>query len=172
LFSRVGTAATLFDKHYRSITLQKEILLRLGTLINLRVLDLGYEWRDIWADSRRDTLRYTYLGQEYINYGTPFKNTLQLTLATGLDRLSGLRHLEVFGFEGVDHRIRKEELEWMAVHWPKLKVMRGLQEDDHLEKIEPDPVKTELRRHMEMLRPDVKHESLSRQGSQRVRANA
>lgn len=167
-FSRVSTASTLFEKHTQSIALQKDILSRLGTLTNLRVLDLGYEWRDIWADTRPDTLRYKHLGQEYINYGTPFKNTLQLTLATGLDQLSRLHHLEVFGFEGVDHRIGKEELEWMAVHWLKLKVMRGLQEDDHLEMIEPDPVKTELRLHMEMLRPDVKHESLSRQGSRKV----
>ncbi|KAG0298907.1 hypothetical protein BGZ96_004214 [Linnemannia gamsii] len=168
-FYSITQNSTLSSKHTQSITLQKDILSRLGTLTNLRVLDLGYEWRDIWADSRRDTVRrYTYLGQEYVNYGAPFKNTLELTLATGLDQLSRLRHLEVFGFEGVDHRIGKEELEWIAVHWPKLKVMRGLQEDDHLEKIEPDPVKTELRLHMEWLRPDVKHESLSRQGSRKV----
>ncbi|KAK3840288.1 MAG: hypothetical protein JOS17DRAFT_726652 [Linnemannia elongata] len=165
---RPNEALTLIAKHTQSITLQKAILSRLGTLTNLRVLDLGYEWRDVWADSRSDCPRYTSNAQEYVNYGTPYKNTLELTLSTGLTHLSELRHLQVFGFEGVDHRIGKQELEWMAVHWPKLKIMRGLQEDDHLVQIEPDPVKTELRRHMEMLRPDVKHESLSRQGSRKV----
>ncbi|KAF9148318.1 hypothetical protein BG015_009940 [Linnemannia schmuckeri] len=167
-FSRLGVNSTLFNKRNQSINLQKDLLSRLGTLINLRILDLGYEWRDVWAYSRPDCPRYTYNGQEYVNYGAPYENTLELTLATGLNHLSGLRHLEVFGFEGVDHRIGKEELEWMAINWPKLKIIRGLQEDDHLEKMEPDPVKTELRRYMEMLRPDVKHESLSRQGSRKV----
>ncbi|KAF8946189.1 hypothetical protein BGZ47_001077 [Haplosporangium gracile] len=124
--------------------------------------------RDVWAYSRPDCPRYTYNDQKYVKYGIPYENTLELTLATGLDHLSGLRHLEVFGFEGVDHRIGKKELEWMAINWPKLKIIRGLQEDDHLEKMEPDPVKTELRRYMKMLRPDVKHESLSRQGSRKV----
>ncbi|KAF9334213.1 hypothetical protein BGZ91_010935 [Linnemannia elongata] len=165
---RPNEALTLITKHTQSTTLQKAILSRLGTLTNLRVLDLGYEWRDVWADSRSECPRYTSNSQEYVNYGTPYKNTLELTLSTGLTHLSGLCHLQVFGFEGVDHRIGKQELEWMAIHWPKLKIMRGLQEDDHLVHIEPDPVKTELRRHMEMLRPDVKHESLSRQGSRKV----
>ncbi|KAF9538826.1 hypothetical protein EC957_006174 [Mortierella hygrophila] len=167
---RPNEALTLITKHTQSIALQKAILSRLGTLTNLRVLDLGYEWRDVWADSRSrsECRRYTSNTQEYIRYGTPYKNTLELTLSTGLTYLSELRHLQVFGFEGVDHRIGKQELEWMAIHWPKLKIMRGLQGDDHLVQIEPDPVKTELRRHMEMLRPDVKHESLSRQGSRKM----
>ncbi|KAG9065001.1 hypothetical protein KI688_002320 [Linnemannia hyalina] len=167
---RPNEALTLITKHTQSTALQKAILSRLGTLTNLRVLDLGYEWRDVWADSRSrsECRRYTSNTQEYIRYGTPYKNTLELTLSTGLTHLSELRHLQVFGFEGVDHRIGKQELEWMAVHWPKLKIMRGLQEDDHLVQIEPDPVKTELRRYMEMLRPDVKHESLSRQGSRKM----
>ncbi|KAF9129162.1 hypothetical protein BGW39_004430 [Mortierella sp. 14UC] len=148
-------SSDIVNKRTRSITLQRQILSRLGQLTNLTILDLGYEWRDVWSSTRPETLH-----RGYIPYSKPFTSTLELSLATGLDLLAGLKNLCVFGFEGVDHRIGKPELEWMARNWPRLEVMRGLQEDG-LVRIEPDPVKTELRLFMLGLRPDVRHESLS-----------
>ncbi|KAG0031886.1 hypothetical protein BGZ82_006748 [Podila clonocystis] len=53
-------------------------------------------------------------------------NTLQLTLASGLDHLSSLSQLEELGIHGVDHAIRKEELLWMQTHWPRLKWIQGV----------------------------------------------
>ncbi|KFH74136.1 hypothetical protein MVEG_01349 [Podila verticillata NRRL 6337] len=53
-------------------------------------------------------------------------DTLQFTLASGLGRLSSLSQLEELGIRGVDHRIWKEELLWMHVHWPRLKCIRGV----------------------------------------------
>jgi hypothetical protein len=41
-------------------------------------------------------------------------DTLELSLESGLGLLEALANLETIGFEGVDHRIGKLELEWMA----------------------------------------------------------
>ncbi|KAF9151614.1 hypothetical protein BG015_006442 [Linnemannia schmuckeri] len=46
----------------------------------------------------------------FVNYGGPISQTLELTLGTGLDRLSALTNLDVFGFEGVDYRLGRAEL--------------------------------------------------------------
>ncbi|KAK3841499.1 MAG: hypothetical protein J3R72DRAFT_491393 [Linnemannia gamsii] len=57
----------------------------------------------------------------YLRYERPITNTLELTLGSGgLERLAGLKRLEVFGFEGVDHRIGEKELSWMVENWPRL----------------------------------------------------
>ncbi|KAG0289241.1 hypothetical protein BGZ97_006513 [Linnemannia gamsii] len=81
-------------------------------------------------------------------------------LKSGLDQLSTLKELRVFGFEGVDHRIGKPELVWMAANWPRLKVMGGLQEGWSTATV-VDMRRDELREHMQRLRPDVNHRSLS-----------
>ncbi|KAG0298911.1 hypothetical protein BGZ96_004218 [Linnemannia gamsii] len=135
---------------------------RLSVFTRLRVLDLGYEFRELsLIGISRSDREYAYRDS---NLAQPVANTMELSLASGLGRLEGLKDLEVFGFEGVDHRIGKPELEWMAVHWPKLKVMRGLQEDDVPgEKYRAE--KTVLREYMQMLRPDVKHEAGPRSSS-------
>ncbi|KAF9093075.1 hypothetical protein BGX29_010115 [Mortierella sp. GBA35] len=94
----------------------------------------------------------------YVAYTGLLPGTMELSLTSGLDRLGTLKDLEVFGFEGVDHRIGKSELDWMTVAWPKLKVMRGLQEDT-LRGIEFDK-KADLREYMQQLQPDLRHETL------------
>ncbi|KAF9929293.1 hypothetical protein FBU30_001723 [Linnemannia zychae] len=146
---------------------------QLALLTRLEVLDLGFEARNVYL-STRASIQINYPAnrganaqqrqdlastseQAYLDYGGPHRETMRLTLNSGLDRLRSLVNLRVFGFEGVDHGIGEAELEWMAAHWPKLKVMRGLQEDT-LPRIRPDERKTELRLHMCKLRPNVRHE--------------
>lgn len=135
---------------------QQTVYDRLSTFTRLRVLNFGYEFREL------SLLRTTHSSREFLewypSFGQPIAGTMELSLASGLGRLGTLKDLEVFGFEGVDHRIGKPELEWMAVNWPKLKVMRGLQEDGILgERYRAE--KAVLREYMQMLRPDVKHEA-------------
>ncbi|KAF9132543.1 hypothetical protein BGX30_012623 [Mortierella sp. GBA39] len=92
-----------------------------GSTHKLRVLDLGYEYRHIntyWK-------QYTVGGNEYRDNGGVIRNTLHLSLASGLDQLSTLKNLHLFEFEGADLL----ELELIAEHWPMLKVKRGLQKD-------------------------------------------
>ncbi|KAG9064987.1 hypothetical protein KI688_002306 [Linnemannia hyalina] len=82
------------------------------------ILDLGYEYPHIsiyWK-------QYTVGGNEYRDFGEVIRNILHLTLASGLDRLSTLKNLQVFEFEGAD----LPELECISEHWPMLRVKRGL----------------------------------------------
>lgn len=135
---------------------QQTVYDRLSTFTRLRVLDFGYEFRELsllrTTRSSRDFLQW------YPSFGQPIAGTMELSLASGLGCLGTLKDLEVFGFEGVDHRIGKPELEWMAINWPRLKVMRGLQEDDVPgERYRAE--KAALREYMQMLRPNVKHEA-------------
>lgn len=146
----------LSKKKKRSLELQLAVMDHLAELTSLKVLDLGYEYRDIHGTQRKKmqdpncTVKIE---------GKPTPDSLKLTLATGLDRLSSLTQLEIFGFEGVNHHIGKPELSWMATAWPKLKVLRGLHEDD-LPNVVEDPERTKLREYMRELRIDVRHATL------------
>ncbi|KAF9904862.1 hypothetical protein EC991_002292, partial [Linnemannia zychae] len=132
---------------------QQMVLYRLSTFTRLRVLDLGYEFRDL----QLARIAHTYRNY-YANLERPAADTMELSLASGLACLAPLKELEVFGFEGIDHRIETPELEWIATNWPKLKVMRGLQ-DDNIPGDRYRARKTILREHFQVLRPDVVHET-------------
>ncbi|KAF9987956.1 hypothetical protein BGZ75_010220 [Mortierella antarctica] len=76
---------------------------------------------------------YSFRGRsKFYEYGEPIADTMKLSRDSGLERLAGLKYLEIFGFEGTDHRVGKQELEWMADQWPNLRVMRGLAKDNLL----------------------------------------
>lgn len=138
------------DQHHR-------VYDQLADLRMLQTLDLGYEYRNIYPARENDPRVKMVDGQEYLRYeGNPISNTLELSLASGLTRLASLTRLEVFGFEGVGHRIGKQELGWIATSWPRLKEIRGLHED-LLPRCEPDGRRDELRRIMQGLRKDVRH---------------
>ncbi|KAF9126179.1 hypothetical protein BGW39_006812 [Mortierella sp. 14UC] len=128
---------------------------QLARFTKLRVLDLGYEYRSV----NRYSTRYTVAGNEYRDYGGLIPDTLQLSLSSGLGRLATLGNLQVFGFEGVDHEMDLLEIEWIAVHWPRLREMRGIQKDDHLGYVKPDKFRRTLREAMQSLCPDVRHAS-------------
>ncbi|KAG0298919.1 hypothetical protein BGZ96_004226 [Linnemannia gamsii] len=140
----------------RSLELQLQVMDHLAELTSLKVLDLGYEYRDIHGAQRKKAQDPNWPVKIE---GEPTLDSLELTLATGLDRLSSLTQLETFGFEGVNYRIGKPELSWMAAAWPKLKVLRGLHEDD-LQNVVEDPERTKLREYMRDLRVDVRHATL------------
>ncbi|KAF9108470.1 hypothetical protein BGX29_011726 [Mortierella sp. GBA35] len=162
LFQRLGwplsEAETRAVERYESEIRQQhqQIYGQLSKLVHLKVLELGMEHRDVY--SKYYQLRWFRRGaQTYADYGEPFPDTLELSLASGLGQLSTLKRLEVFGFESVDHRIDEEELWWMAETWPRLRVMRGLQEVK-LPFLMHDGEKWYRRVFMQRLRPLVKHQ--------------
>ncbi|OAQ28287.1 hypothetical protein K457DRAFT_138752 [Linnemannia elongata AG-77] len=155
--NNVARKAALFKKKQDSLDVQLQVMDHLAGLTSLTVLDLGYEYRDLAAAQYKKELEPNWTVK--IEEGEPTLDSLELTLATGLDRLSSLTRLEIFGFEGVNHRIGKQELSWMATAWPKLKVLRGLHEDD-LPGVVEDPERTRLREFMRELRVDVRHATL------------
>lgn len=141
----------------RSRQQQQEVLSRMSRQwLSLKTLCFGHEHRNHRLHELDEPPYYEVDGVEYLRYGGPIPNTLELSLESGLDRLSTLNDLEVFGFEGLDHRIGKAELEWMAVSWPRLKIMRGLQESK-FPYVEVDKHTKELREYFQTLRPEVVH---------------
>ncbi|KAH7044418.1 hypothetical protein BKA57DRAFT_538332 [Linnemannia elongata] len=146
------------EKHERLQVQQRRVYDRLAEMVHLRVLDLGMEYRNISLPSGRPLIRYGV--HVYEDYGRPIPDTLELSLESGLDRLSTLRELEVVGFEGVDHRIEYSELRWMGQSWPRLKEMRGLQEVK-CENLRPDET-SYLRAFMMHHYPNVKHKRKER----------
>ncbi|KAF9214191.1 hypothetical protein BGZ59_004150 [Podila verticillata] len=107
-----------------------------------QALGLGYKNRYPWEFKSGETF-----------------DTLKLSLASGLDRLGALKNLEMIGFEGINYRIGKPELEWMAKAWPKLNLMYGL-DKERLYQIEYSKERAALKAHFQQLRPNVVHDSL------------
>ncbi|KAG0280237.1 hypothetical protein BGZ95_010836 [Linnemannia exigua] len=148
-------------KQEESRNMQIRVLNRLATLTNLRTLDLGFEYRDLDIFFGHGSMGPRKAAQPDYDFGSPFADTLELSLESGLDCLDTLTKLEVFGFESLDHRIGKAELAWMATHWPRLKLMRGVHEDKKFLRVKRpiDSYKEELRVFMQSLRGDVAHEA-------------
>ncbi|KAF9538800.1 hypothetical protein EC957_006195 [Mortierella hygrophila] len=135
---------------------QQAILGRIGQWTSLKTLCFGHEYRNYRLYQLDEPPYYEVDGVKYLQYDGPIPNTLELSLKSGLERLAGLKDLEMFGFEGLDHRIGKAELDWMAVNWPKLKIMRGLHVDT-MPYVEYNVRRAELREYFQKLRPDVVH---------------
>ncbi|KAG0267223.1 hypothetical protein DFQ27_009004 [Actinomortierella ambigua] len=131
---------------------------RLASLTRLKHLDLGYENRYPWEYKGGET----YVGkdgEEYLSYNGATFDTLELTLESGLGQLAALKDLEMFGFECLNHKIGRAELDWMAKSWPKLKLMYGL-DSERLYMIEKCKKRAALREYFQKIRPDVVHDSL------------
>ncbi|KAF9111326.1 hypothetical protein BGW39_004415, partial [Mortierella sp. 14UC] len=105
----------------------------IGQWTRLKVLEFGYDnpygqrWiptGTVWETG--ETYFEEAWDEEQVIESNRSQYCLELTLEAGLDQLEELKELEVFGCCGMDHRIGEEEVEWMAMSWPKLKVVRGL----------------------------------------------
>ncbi|KAF9138912.1 hypothetical protein BGX30_008578 [Mortierella sp. GBA39] len=164
LFQQIGrplseNESAAIEKYHQTVQLQhRQIYDQLAKMTSLKVLDIGMEYRNLGFRPGRLTIRRG--AQLYIEYDDLFPDTLELSLASGLDRLATLEKLEVFGFQSVDHRIDENELQWMAEKWPRLRVMRGLQEPSGVD-VMHDGERWHRRVFMQRLRPFVKHEDHS-----------
>ncbi|KAF9150917.1 hypothetical protein BG015_007246 [Linnemannia schmuckeri] len=75
----------------------------------------------------RRLVREMDMNHEYVMYDPMLQVTsLEMTLASGLDLLSGLTRLRELNVGTMDHRVGKKELYWMQRHWPYLTDVRGL----------------------------------------------
>ncbi|KAF9150393.1 hypothetical protein BG015_007812 [Linnemannia schmuckeri] len=129
--------------------LHHQIYDQLAQLTNLRRLILGFEFRDFYR-----LILYSQGSYPVWNYDDPVPGTLEFSLASGLGRLSTLKNLEEFGFEGLDHRIGRLEIEWMAANWPQLRVLRGVADDKTSGRAYAKQ-KQLIREHMHSLRPEI-----------------
>ncbi|KAF9156804.1 hypothetical protein BG015_001136 [Linnemannia schmuckeri] len=114
----------ILDKYRRGQDQQQKIFAQIALMTHLRVLDPGFEWRNLGHVYR--VQHYEVEGQTYVRYANPYADTLELTLQSGLDQLTDLVNLE----------------------------------EDSLPMLEPDDRRTELRKQMQELRPNIRHCSL------------
>ncbi|KAK3811022.1 MAG: hypothetical protein J3Q66DRAFT_414469 [Benniella sp.] len=56
---------------------------------------------------------------------------LEMSLESGLAKLSGLKRLKELHIDGLMTRIGVKEVSWMTEHWPSLCVIDGLRRDEH-----------------------------------------
>ncbi|KAF9904863.1 hypothetical protein EC991_002293 [Linnemannia zychae] len=146
------------EKFYRCQRQHHGVYDQLAQLTRLKHLDLGYESRYPWTYKSGEHYEKDGVGYLFYSGGKTF-DTLELSLDSGLDRLGALKDLEMFGFECLNHRVGKKELDWMAKSWPKLNLMYGL-DKERLMDIEYDQERAALKIYFEELRPDVVHDSL------------
>ncbi|KAG0227579.1 hypothetical protein B0O80DRAFT_499598 [Mortierella sp. GBAus27b] len=65
------------------------------------------------------------------------RNCLEMSLESGLDKLSELGSLKELSVEGLMTKIGLQEVQWMATHWPRLRALYGLdREGDGKEAVE------------------------------------
>ncbi|KAF9929090.1 hypothetical protein FBU30_001876 [Linnemannia zychae] len=86
---------------------------------NLRVLDLGPADKDLVYVDVGDTETEIY--RVTVVQGSP-----ALTLFFGLAQLETLTKLEELNFEGVDHRLTREDVIWMALNFKSLRTVSGV----------------------------------------------
>ncbi|KAK3810928.1 MAG: hypothetical protein J3Q66DRAFT_350547 [Benniella sp.] len=58
-------------------------------------------------------------------------NCLEMSLESGLHKLASLRKLEELSVLGTRTKIGVEEVQWMTEHWPRLRVIHGLEGHGH-----------------------------------------
>ncbi|KAG9072958.1 hypothetical protein KI688_000739 [Linnemannia hyalina] len=108
-----------------SHTFQRLLLKNLGRCTHLRKLWLGT------SGNNRNDPEYSYLDlnglRRMVVDGYMQTSCLELSLASGLDELSGLEELEKLVVAGMAHRIGLAEVKWMAEHWPRLRRIYGLE---------------------------------------------
>jgi hypothetical protein len=60
------------------------------------------------------------------NYPAPQDDCLEMSLESGLGRLSGLKKLRELYVMNIETKIGVKEVQWMTENWPRLRVLHGL----------------------------------------------
>ncbi|KAG0195861.1 hypothetical protein BGX28_000463 [Mortierella sp. GBA30] len=105
------------DSNRYCSAIQSQVYKRLARLINLETLWLGHDPR-IATERRPDV---SVQQQD---------NCLQMSLESGLDMLQGLTALQELSVSNMDTLIEWKELQWMTQHWPRLRIIMGMDEKD------------------------------------------
>ncbi|KAF9130465.1 hypothetical protein BGW39_003053 [Mortierella sp. 14UC] len=158
-------AEQILVKHQRILDQHHQVYDTFAGLVQLTTLDFGFEYLmpqrinsivtpPLILSEGAET--YEIDGRIYIKGYGPTPNTLILSLESGLGRLGSLRRLKEFGFRGVNHRVRKEELKWMVETWPRLEKVTGVSDFAGMETFGIDCPKTRtLTKFLQSLRPGI-----------------
>ncbi|KAI1321466.1 hypothetical protein EDD11_005157 [Mortierella claussenii] len=106
--------------HNDSVSFRHHLYERLATLTKLEELWLGD------SDIEQISVEYVLMTKKCEQAVDTGFDSLELTIAEGLKRLSSLENLRVLGVYGLFHKIGIEELAWMCQAWPRLERIHGL----------------------------------------------
>ncbi|KAF9360625.1 hypothetical protein BGX26_008463 [Mortierella sp. AD094] len=105
-------------------TIQSQVYERLARLVNLKTLWLGHD-----ARVQRERLPDESMVLQ--------EDCLRMSLESGLGKLEGLVALRELNVSNMETRIGWRELQWMTEHWPRLRIIIGLDgEDDDKEAVQ------------------------------------
>ncbi|KAK3811074.1 MAG: hypothetical protein J3Q66DRAFT_58551 [Benniella sp.] len=90
----------------QGLEIQSQVYDRVGRLTNLEMLRLGD------------------------GYGAFRYDCLEMSLESGLDKLSGLKSLDHLSIEKLATKIGTQEVQWMVKNWPKLRYIFGLDRNE------------------------------------------
>jgi len=84
----------------------------------------------------------------------PVPDTLEFSLESGFDELASLRELRSITIKGNHHMIGAIELDWMAEHWPMLRLVSGVDRFGH-QLSTPGRNVRGLKEHMRKIQPRI-----------------
>lgn len=118
------------DEHLR-YKVQRWVYTQLGRLTGLQELILGVKELDPKVLLQRGIAGLSVdpiALEDALRFVVPtfIYRSLEFSLESGLEMLAGLKELRVLDVKSTAHRIGVAELDWMHVHWPKLKEIKGL----------------------------------------------
>ncbi|KAF9426383.1 hypothetical protein BGZ94_006605 [Podila epigama] len=119
---RLLDEGTIEESH----AIQRRVLRQLGALKSLKRLCLGHPLVQYKRHIYQAQSEFLRLQDFYYQV-----SCLEMSLDSGLDQLVELKDLEELHVTGMAHRIGVDELEWMLLHWPKLKRLAGLFHSQH-----------------------------------------
>jgi len=99
--------------------IQSQVYDRLARLTNLERLWLG------------DKVYGEYFEDDPPTDPMPYQiDCLELSLESGLHKLSGLKAMQALNVSGMRSKIGVKEVHWMAEHWPKLRIIYGIDDNE------------------------------------------
>ncbi|KAF9344360.1 hypothetical protein BGX26_004461 [Mortierella sp. AD094] len=101
----------------RGREIQNRVYERLARFTNLETLWLGHSF-------------CIFDGSYVWGHGGFQTDCLEMSLESGLDKLGGLKELRELNLSHMNTRIQLKEIKWMVEHWPKLRIICGLEGEE------------------------------------------
>ncbi|KAG0098940.1 hypothetical protein BGZ93_009823 [Podila epicladia] len=113
--------------------LHQEVYRQLSRLVHLRQLWLGNDSDQDYSNDRQYIVQIAEEETKRLIADSRFQaDCLEMTRASGLETLSGLRELESVDISRMACFLELQDVQWMTQAWPQLKTLAGLRADEDL----------------------------------------
>ncbi|KAG0025106.1 hypothetical protein BGZ81_007414 [Podila clonocystis] len=129
--------------------LQQEMYRQLGRLVHLKQLWLGNDSDQDYMSERQYSVQVADEEKKRLIADSRFQvDCLEMTRASGLETLSGLKELESVDVSRMACFLELNDVQWMTQAWPRLKTLAGLRADE-------DQWNDKIERWLTRERPDI-----------------